>query len=86
MTDLDRAILEHFREPSAFQKLLPRKYVHTGKVVTGYNPTITITVTGINELRQKMDDVRSAIKTHRATVHKISKWEAARLDTDAIDQ
>lgn len=85
MTDLDRAILDHFREPSAFQKLLPQRHVQTGKVVTGYNPTITITITGINELRQKMDDVKSVLKTHRATVHEISEWEAARLDRDAID-
>lgn len=83
MTDLDRAILEHFREPSAFQKLLPQRPAQTGQVVDGYN--ITITITGINQLRQKMDDVKSVLKTHRATVHKISKWEAASLDTDAID-
>lgn len=67
---------------------LPAQRVITGKVVTGYNPTINITVNpqSLANAMRCIDEINAWLESNRPYVHTISAFEAARLDKDAIDQ
>lgn len=87
MTEIDKQIIEYMAAPSALQKLLPVQRVLTGKIITGYNPTITITIKPqtLSDIRIAMDEIGDWLEEKRKSVHMISKFEASNLDRDAID-